>query len=113
MTAISATLRRLCLAALLAAPVLAAAPHAALAQHVVTEDEAAKLNFDSLTAAPAYHAPVVQHVAYRSHTKHGHVVAARGARHTRSASRDGAMVQFISARHTVNTSRAHGHHRRG
>lgn len=110
MTAFSATLRRLCLGAMLAAPALAA--HPALAQHVVTEDEAAKLNFDSLTAAPAYHAPVVRQVSYRA-TRHAHGKASHGTHHARSAARDSSMVHFVSAKHVVNTKRAHGTHRRG
>jgi len=80
----------------------------AFAQHVVTDNEAAKLTLEALTAPPPR--PVVHHVVLASRFRHG------SSRHGRTTV---VAVRNASYRHLVHTASAHkpaGHstsHHRG
>ncbi|MBO1324187.1 hypothetical protein K2X14_03320 [Acetobacter sp. TBRC 12305] len=78
------------------------------AERVISDLEATKLTFASLTAAPRPR-PVVRHVAASSHTARQHVVLA-SAHTTRSSN----MVHFVSYHapsHPLHAKKSVHHHR--
>ncbi|MCQ8276888.1 hypothetical protein NFI95_00290 [Acetobacteraceae bacterium KSS8] len=84
----------------------------ALAQHVVTDDEASKLTLDALTATPA---PVVRHVVYHAPSRH----SAHYSRTAQAHASSHAVVRNVAYKRLVHVSPAgksgdhHGKRRRG
>lgn len=90
-----------------AAALISLSPSSAKAQHIVTETEAGKLTFESLTAAPAVRHYKARKVSYNTSSKKNHSKLVRNVSYKQKGKLTVKNAVYKSSAHKKTTAKRH------